>query len=255
MKQALGAFILFSFPLLAGAAGFAKDTIFLSTNSPVEGQTILIHASVSNPTTSKFTGKLEVHDELGAIGNAAVSLEAGAADDISVQWKPKAGAHTVVATLKDNAGAAVEESSQTFSIAAKTPPAGASAASAGAAGVQSSQQIQNSIGSISPETQKYSAPVFTMIDSGRVFAAKELQKGIDWSKKQAGVSKVSPGSGAFVSNDESSAGKTAWSVLGTVSLYILTVLLYIVTNAGIFYPVLAVLFLYFLWKMFRRYRR
>jgi hypothetical protein len=44
-------------------------------------------------------------------------------------------------------------------------------------------------------------------------------------------------------------------IFATASLYILSILLYVVSNAGIFYPVLAVLFLYFLWRLFKRFRR
>jgi hypothetical protein len=254
MKKFFGAAVLFAMPALVFAAGFAKQSIFLSTTVPVEGQTVLIYASVTNPTTAKFTGTLEVKDESGKIGTADVSLAAGSADSVSVSWKPTAGSHTVTATLKDSTGTAVEENSETFSIASKNTANASTNTST--AGVEPSTGIQESIGNLSPAAQQYSAPVFRMIDSGRVFAAGELNKAIDWSKQQIGApsKKATP----FVNTsqpEKSGAAHTAWTILATVVLYVLSVLLYVIGHAGVFYPVLAVIFFYILWRCWRRYRR
>jgi hypothetical protein len=45
------------------------------------------------------------------------------------------------------------------------------------------------------------------------------------------------------------------TILYTIYFYILTLVRFVVGSAGVFYPVLALLFLYFLYRMFRRYRR
>lgn len=257
MKRLIVGTVLFALPLFAGAAGFAKQTIFLSTESPIEGQTILIHASVANSAATKFTGKLDVREETGAIGTVDVSLNAGAADNVSVSWKPKAGSHTVTATLKDSTGTAVEESSQKFIILSKTPPASTESITTTKApdAVELSDEIQASIGTISPVAEEYSAPVFQVIDSGRVFAANELSKAIDWSKQQVGKPKQPAIFATSTEPEKTGVGATAWKMLSTVILSILSVLLYIVTNAGIFYPILAVVFFYILWRCWKRYRR
>lgn len=257
MKKFVVGALLFALPMMAGAAGFAKQIIFLSTESPVEGQTILIHASVANSAATKFTGKLDVRDEAGAIGTVDVTLNAGAADNVSVSWKPAAGSHTVTATLKDSAGSVVEESSQKFTIAPKAAPVSVATTTTAATDgtVELSDEIQASIGSVSPTVQEYSAPVFQVIDSGRVFAANELTKAIDWSKQQVGKPKQAAIFATSPEPEKTGIGATSWKMLSTVILSILSVLLYIVTNAGVFYPILAVVFFYILWRCWKRYRR
>jgi hypothetical protein len=251
MKRVLVAIALFALPTLVLAAGFAKQTIFLSTNTPVEGQTVLIHASVSNPTAIKFTGKLNVRDASVDIGSVPVTLEAGAADDAAVSWKPaSAGLHTIVATLMDATGATVEEDTQVFSIAEKTSTDGTPKSD-----VQPSTGIQQSLGNISPIAAQYSAPVFRMIDSGRTFAANELNKGIDWSKQQLGVASKGTTTPFTSTAEQTKKPSTFWVILATAVLYILSVLLYLVSHAGAFYPILAILFFWILWKCFRRFRR
>lgn len=251
MRRFLFGAFLFLTPAFAFAAGFAKQSIFLSTTAPVEGQKILIHASVSNPTTSTFTGTLVVKTEASEIGSVPVKLDAGAADDISVSWTPTAGTHTIVADLKDTAGAIVEEDTQAFTIAPS--PTASSPISATPAqfintqtpvDVQSSAPIQQSITNVSPAVAQYTSPVLNTIDSGRTAAAAQLHTAIDWSKSQI----ATPSS-------KSGPTQTAWKVLATASLYALTILLYIVGNVGVFYPILAFLFLYILWRLYRRYRR
>lgn len=245
---------LFLIPSLVLAAGFAKQSIFLSTTAPVEGQTILIHASVSNPATTTFSGTLVVKDEASEIGRVPVKLDAGGADDVSVSWKPTAGTHVIIADLKDANGTVIEEGRQTFTIAAPPSPASASpaksAAPADGTGIQSAAPIQKSIDSISPTVGQYSSPVLKTIDSGRAAAATQLHTALDWSKSQIPTS-----SSQASSDSKNSFVQTAWKIFATVTLYVLTLLLYIVTNVGIFYPLLAVLFLYTLWRLWRRYRR
>ena len=58
-----------------------------------------------------------------------------------------------------------------------------------------------------------------------------------------------------VQNSVSNPAGSFWYVLQTLYFYLLTVLRFIVGSAGVFYPVVAILFLYFLWRMFRRFRR
>jgi hypothetical protein len=247
MKRLFFGAVLFAMPSMVFAAGFAKQSIFLSTNAPVEGQTVLIHASVSNPTSAKFTGKLKVRDASVDIGSVPVTLDAGAADDVSISWKPTAGMHTIVATLEDAGGSTVEEGTQIFSIAEKPSADGKPKSD-----VQPSTRIQQSLGNISPTTEKYAAPVFKIVDSGRVFAANELNKGINWSKQQLGVA---PKTNSAFGTPQPKTSNTFWNILATAVLYILSVLLWLVGNAGVFYPILAVVFFYILWKCFKRFRR
>ncbi|MEI6864306.1 MAG: hypothetical protein WCK46_03015 [Candidatus Adlerbacteria bacterium] len=264
MKKFFIAGVLLLLPTIVGAAGFAKQSLFLSKSSVTEGETVLIHATVSNDTAAKFTGTLKLHDEDGTIGSVPVTLGSGEAGAVSVSWKPLAGTHTVLANLEDSAGTVVEESSQTFTIAAKAvaTPASKNKPSNTSATVEPSTQIQESIGSVSPTAQTYAAPVFEAIDAGRVLGASTINDGIDWSKKelaeQAQKQKTKTTSSAADQNTDTmqtKATNTAWTIFATVSLYVLSVLLYVVGNAGVFYPVFALLFFYILWRLFKRYRR
>lgn len=252
MKQFFLGTLVFALPSMVFAAGFAKQSIFLSTNTPTEGQTIRIHALVSNPATTTFNGTLVVKDEASEIGTVPVKLDPGSADDVSVPWKPRAGTHTIVADLKDGNGVIVEEGKQEFTIAAA---AGTSAASpkistsafAQPDDIQSSAPIQESIDNVSPAAGKVISPLFKTIDSGRTAAANQLHNAIDWSKSHIATSSKS--------TTKSSTASSAWQIFATAALYILTVLLYVVSNIGVFYPILGILFLFVLWKLYGRYRR
>ncbi|MBY0472885.1 hypothetical protein K2Q00_01190 [Patescibacteria group bacterium] len=251
MKRFLFGTFLFLTPTLVFAAGFAKQSIFLSSTAPVEGQTVLIYASVSNPATTVFNGTLLIKDEASEIGSVPVSLKAGGADNVSVSWKPNAGTHTIVAVLKDAGGSTLEENKETFTIAATSVTFSTTQSD----DVQPSTAIQESITNVSPVVAEYTSPVLKTIDSGRTFAAKKLNSALDWSKSQIATSSKAAANMSDTEEKKSSLMQTAWRILATVALYVVTILLYIVTNVGVFYPILAIGFLYTLWRLWRKYRR
>ncbi|OGC93841.1 hypothetical protein A2389_00305 [Candidatus Adlerbacteria bacterium RIFOXYB1_FULL_48_10] len=261
MKRMLFAAILFALPLSVSAVGFAKQSIFLSTSAPVEGQTVTIYASVSNPATTTFNGTLVIKDGASEIGSVPVSLKAGGADTASVSWKPTAGSHTIVADLQDANGKSIEEDKEAFIIAAAPSATAASSANpfgvsnAQIGDVQPSTPIQESIQSVSPAIAEYSSPVLEVIDSGRTFVAEKLNTALNWSKSQVATSSKAAASIGATEEEKGSLMQTAWRILATVALYVVTILLYIVTNVGVFYPILAIGFLYTLWRLWRKYRR
>jgi hypothetical protein len=93
--------------------------------------------------------------------------------------------------------------------------------------------------------------VFRLIDSGRAFLANQLNKGIEWSKAQINGPQKSS---AFQNSTPQKSGGV-WAIVGTVLLSVFSALLYLVGHAAIFYPILAVLFLYLMWKGFKWFRR
>jgi hypothetical protein len=252
MKLPASIAVLLLLPSLALGASFAKQSLFLSKSAVTEGETVLIHAIVSNDSATKFSGTLKLSDETGAIGSVPVALSAEEAQAVSVSWKPSAGSHTVVAKLEDASGALAEQESAIFTISPKPQPAAATQTAA----VDSSQNIQQAIQTVSPAVAEAAQPVFAAIDQGRARASDAIGQGINWAKQQ-----ISPG--AVLSADTSKAtpskpggvGGTLWTIMATLALYILSVLQFVVNNAGIFYPALAALFFYFLWRMYKRYRR
>lgn len=264
MKQFFVGALLLLAPSFAFAATFAQSPIFLSSTPAVEGEKVRVYVVVSNDTDVSFTGTVSITADGAKLGSPAVTLAAGAAQTVSVSWTPTAGDHTVVGQLVANDGTAGQQISQKFTVEKLPEPETTSPQqSKTVGGVETSANIQNSIGAVSPAAEKYTAPVFKVIDSGRVFAAEELAKAIDWSKQQISTSskKVSP----FVSAPSSSSTADtqkgtglaggAWNIFATVVLYVLSVLLYLVSHAGFFYPILAVAFFYILWRLWKRYRR
>lgn len=276
MKQVylLGAMVLLAvlplcvvavYPEVAQGAGFAKESLFLSKTPVVEGDTVLIHAVVANESATTFTGEVvfsvqdgSASDGKDKIGAVAVMIAPGGANAVSVSWKPSAGSHTIVAELADPDGAVVEKQSASFTINAKPEPA--SAHDQAAAAVESSQNIQNSIGQYSPAAASTVKPVFEIIDSLRAKAADSLDAGIDWAKEKTGGKKPTGRAGEVLGSstaDTTSSGiiGTLWNILALIALYTFTILRFIVGSAGIFYPVFAIIFFYFLWRTFKHFRR
>ncbi len=216
---------------------------------------MLIHAVVQNDSAAKFPGQVVIKDGEGKVGSVAVTLSPNEVLAVSVSWKPSAGSHTVTAQLEDSAGAVVQSESADFSIKAKPKPVVAkpAASSSEAAAVESSQDIQDKIGSLSPAAEGAVAPVFKVIDGGRESIAEVLDGQLLATKpKLTPTPGVVAGANTIKAPEEKS---WFWSILYTIYFYILTVLRFIVGSAGVFYPVVAVLFFLILWKTFKRFRR
>lgn len=259
MNKLLLVFVFLLLPDLAFGASFAKQSLFLSKTPVTEGETVLIHAVVANESNVKFTGSVVFKNGDTKIGSVAATIAAGGANTVSLSWKPSAGSHTVAAELTATDGTVVEKQSANFSIAEKPKPATAFATdSNSAAAIESSDKIQSQIGSLSPAAQQATKPAFTIIDGLRSGAADVLDSQIESTKKKiAGTPKTGLVAGESVTQDASinNPWGMALNALYTIYLYVLTVLRFVIGNAALFYPLLAIAFLYFLWRMFRRYRR
>lgn len=250
MKRFAAVALLLMLPTTVFAASFAKQSIFLSRSSVMEGEVVLIHAVVSNDDPSLFKGSLVLRDGDDPIGTVPVSLESGKAIAVSVSWEPQAGKRTVYADLRNQQGEAVETMRETFMITAKPKPA-ATTTDQSAAAIESSKDIQDKIRSFSPGAGDAVAPVFSVIDSARNSAADMLDSQLKTAKARLGQ----------VEGAQTQEGELPdtvggfWLALWTLYLYVLTVLRFLVGNAALFYPVFAILFLYILYRSFRRFRR
>ncbi len=243
-------------PSLAFGAGFAKQFLFLSKSSVTEGETVLIHAAVNNDTASAFSGTMAFTEGTEKIGTVPVSLDPGEAAVVSVSWKPAAGTHTVTADLKKDT-IIVESQSANFSIAAKPVPipvSNAGSSQTGAA-VESSAAIQQEIASLSPATANTVAPAFTLIDGGRSQLSGLIDGQLTVAKQNLGDKSGQVLGTSTVNQAKTDPVGTFWFILWTLYLYLLTVLNFVIGSAGIFYPVLALLVLFFLWRLFTRSRR
>ena len=241
-------------PSLSFAAGFAKQSLFLSQSPVTEGDHVRIYAILTNSSASKFTGTLTFKDGTTEIGSVAAAIDAGGTQTASVAWSPAAGDHAVTAELSSG-GTVVEQESENFSIAAKPAPAAPIPPSEQyPVAVGSSQAIQNGIGSLSPAAESATAPIFSTIDSLRGGAASLIDSQLASAKNKLAGSQTGLVEGASVTQNPQLPGNLT-SILWTLYIYLLTLLRFLVDNAGVFYPVLAVAFLYMLWKLLSRFRR
>jgi hypothetical protein len=249
-------------PAVALGAGFAKDPIFLSRTPVTEGQSVRVYAVISNTESTAFTGTLVFYDNKIKIGSSNINLAVGATQTASVSWTPTGGSHAVNAQLVASDGTVTEQSQNTFSIASKPKAADSvfsttSTQSQSAAVIESSVDIQKSIANVSPQVASAAAPVFTIIDGGRNAIADTLDSQIEATQKKV-ASAPKPGlvAGAVTEDVKVENPTTGfWYWLYTAYLYILQALRWLVGNAGVFYPIIAFAFLYFLFRMYRRFRR
>lgn len=254
MKKLFASLALVLLPSLALAATFAPQSIFLSQSPVVEGDTVRIYAIVSNPTADKFSGMVTLSESAATIGSVAVTLAAGATQTASVLWKPTQGSHTITATLKADSGTVAETKQATFAVEAPPKPAAASASSQSATAVESSQAIQQQIGNVSPQVEGAVAPAFTFIDGVRQSIASAADQQIGQTQPKIAPIPL-PGSVEGAQTEAPSGTGWVWAIVYTIYFYVLTLVRFVVGSAGVFYPVLAVVFLYVMWKMFRKFRR
>lgn len=247
-------------PFFAYAAGFAKQSMFLSQSTVTEGETVFIYAVVENVSPNNFSGTLKFSDASGPIGQTLVTLKAGVADTVSVTWTPKAGQHDVTAKLVIADGTVVESQNAIFYINPKPSPASVTNSPASAPNdslqatssatstltlIESSEPLQQYVLKYTPQVGKYTAPVFASIDKARTTGAKKLADGTAWSTKSLQDASAKP----------SSWKNTLWLIAVTAVLYICSALSYLLHNIGVFYPAFAILFLFVLWRLYRLARR
>jgi len=245
------------YPEEARGAQFAPSALFLSKEAVVEGDTVLIHAVVQNDGAAKFPGNLVIQSGEEQVGSVPVTLAANEVRAVSVSWTPGPGSHKVTAQLMDQAGTVIKSETKTFAVAAKPKPKPAAATSSkssnSAAGVESSADIQAKIDDLSPAAGGALAPVFRLVDGSRSAIADVLDSQIANTKpKVTETPGVVAGTSTIAAPDQ---GSWFSSMFSTVYLYILTALRFVVGSAGVFYPLLAVVFLYTLWRMFKKFRR
>ncbi len=252
MRKFLSVCTLLLLPSLVLAAGFAKQSLFLSESTVTQGDTVDIYAVVDDETPYAFSGKLQFSDDIGPIGDAAVKLNPGGATTVSVSWKPTAGNRTVTAELITPQGDIVESESEIFTINPKpttslsSDSATESTGSGGAStAVEPSTPIEQQVIKIFPAATKSVQTTFSAIDSGRSAAAGALNQGMNWSKQKI-VEVSNSAQGGLVN--------MFWVAFATAVLYVFAALSYIISHVGVFYPVLALLFIYLLLRLYRRSR-
>ncbi|MDE2213324.1 MAG: hypothetical protein KGJ34_02210 [Patescibacteria group bacterium] len=248
--------VLICFPLAAAAdagVGFATQSVFLSRSAVTDGDQVLIYASVTNPTSEAFQGKVVFDDGSNELGNVSTMLTAGEARVVSISWSAAPGTQTIAAKLEDESGATIATEEATFIIAPKP-----TASSNTAAAVESSTPIQQALANISPQAASAAAPAFSAIDNARQSLANTIDQQIAATKPKllgqvlgAQTQNTSPANASAAANPNN-LSEWILSVFWTIYYYLLMTAQFVVDNAWIFYPFVAILFLYFLYRLYRK---
>jgi hypothetical protein len=230
------------------AAQFAPSSLFLSQADVTEGETVLIYAVVSNENQTVFEGELAFADGTREIETVPISLAPGEARTASVSWTPLAGSHTVTAQLQDMSGSVVQEQSATF-VVKKVATAQEEPTTSSPSAVESSQDIQQGITNLSEPVGSTLRPVFEVVDTLR-------QKGVDAIDSQITALRPKlPGTTAGSADSTNAAQDSPLEIVWTALFYLFSILRFVIASAGVFYPLLAIAFLYLLWRLYRSMTR
>ena len=247
-----------SMPFAVRAAGFAKQSLFLSQSTVVEGQTVFIYAVVTDDSDTPFVGILRFSDETGGIGSTTVTLQPGKASTVSVPWKPTAGQHTVTAAFVSHDGTVTESEDAIFFVDKTPAPPVADqltqqplltavtdqSKTIGTTTVGSSEPIVQTIKRVAPGVAVNTVPLFDTVDSLRTRSVQALDHGTEWSKSAITKAATAP----------SSILNTLWLIVSTLALYVCASLAYVVANIALFYPAIVVIFFLVLWKIYKTIR-
>lgn len=227
---------------------------------------MLIHAALTNGSVETLTGTLVFRDEGVTIGSVPISLGRGEARVVSISWSPKAGSHEIAVELTNPSQ---EEAKRTETLKVTIAPKKdeKKSAAAAAAGLSSlspdasftdSSGIQGAILGVSTDAGEVVAPVFNAVDEWRRTGSEFLSQ--KSSEAKAELATITAKKEVLAEEDTSEAKSegrklTLWQVLRTLLLYIYQAFNLAVSKAGIFYPVVALAFLFFLYKGYQKVRR
>ena len=257
------------FPAAASAAtiGFSGEPVWISSTPVIEGDAVLIHAALTNGSSETLTGTLVFRAEGNLIGSVPIELKRNEARVVSVSWAPKAGTYEVAVELTNPSQEAARRTETLKVTVAQKADEKKSVAGAAAAGFASlspdpsftdSSGIQGAILGVSTDVGEVLAPVFNTVDSWRKDGSEFLAKKSAEAKVE--VAAIAAKKKALEDEDTSEAKSesrklTLWQVLRTLLLYIYQAFNMLISKAGIFYPVVALAFLFFLYKGYQKIRR
>lgn len=235
-------------------AGFPRSGLWLSTEHPLSGETLVLYASLANQSEEVLSGTLRFLNGSTLLHETSVSLAPGESKTYTASFTPEEGALTLSAQFSDAKGMLVDEVSLSVPVAPRR--AGPSLAAA----VEDSAPIQKTIADLSPKAAQTLAPVFETIDSVRAIGASFIDERIVSSREKLqsfSEEKKSLGLPPLRSEEAEKRGRTiaAYQVFHTMLLYLLETLRFVISTAAVFYPLLAFCFFVILYKLYRRFRR
>jgi hypothetical protein len=240
--------------------GFAKSSLWLSRTEITEGDSATLYASLSNAAQEELKGAVIFSDDGEEFGRTAISLAPGEGRIVQVSWKPaESGTHSLTAVLSNGTD---DLDKLTIAVVVAEKP-GSDAEAKAAAAIESSEDIQKTIADLSPQVGEAVNPIFNKMDDVRESGALFLDTQIENAKENLEAAKTRREElaktavlGAETSDEVKSEKRklTVSYFFNTLLLYTLSAIRFVVGNAGIFYPVFAVLILVGLWKLFMRMR-
>lgn len=173
-------------------------------------------------------------------------------DTVLIYWHPSAGSYRITAERLNQSGTVLDSETTTFVVEEIPEPEPARVVQ-GTSTVESSGKIQEAIANIVPQAA-VATPVFGAIDNLRQKGADALAEAEVWAKAKGSKQESSEVAGANT-EAESGIASTVMALVATALSYLLALLKMVVSSAGIFYPVFAIVFFYILWRLFKRMRR
>lgn len=255
-------------PLFAFAApsGFSHEPIWLSSTPVVEGDTVLIHAALTNGGDGALTGTLIFRDEGKTLGSVPVNLKKDEARVVSISWAPKAGIHEIAVELTNPSQEAAKRTETLRVVVASKetsrPAEAAAAASLASVGMDTaytdSTKIQGTILGISDTVGGLIGPVLDVVDDWRKDGNAYLTEKSAATKTEVEALNEKKEALAEDSSDDAKKERrsaTMWQIGKTLLLYIYQGLNMLISKAGIFYPFAALAFFFFLFKLYQRLSR
>ena len=231
--------VLFSFSAIAAdasaaalPAGFAAAPIWISSASPVDGNTLKLFAVVNNASSAVVDGTVSFLVDETIVGSVKVSLAVGTAQVLSVPWTASAGAHSITATFLGTTAGPISI------IVAKAPPKPVI--------LQYLDTATNAVTSVA-------APAL----SGTLAAIENMRKsGADYFAEQSAPVAPQPRGKVLGTTTEKIASTTPVAAAATGVAPFFNRLGYsIFNNPMLFYPAFLLFFFFMLWIILRIFSR
>lgn len=111
-----------AFAFAAVQAGFPSQSIWASTQSATEGETVVVSAVVVNDTAVELRGTLVFLANDVRIGARELDLPNAKSQIHSIEWKPKKGEYKVAARIEGTSAELSQKETPSISVTVKEPP-------------------------------------------------------------------------------------------------------------------------------------
>jgi hypothetical protein len=109
--------------LAAAQAGFPSQSLWVSSQSANEGETIVVSSVVVNDAETEIRATLAFLANDARIGARAFELPSGKSQIHSIEWKPKKGEYVVNARIEGTSAELSQKETPPLSVVVKEPPA------------------------------------------------------------------------------------------------------------------------------------